>query len=120
MKVLWILCLVGAAAVFGYQLAGPVVMPPEGTKIEMYELILEEDSYGLSWSPDTTGYPITLGTNLINSEGEAWRGVIGGQYEIMRSDGSFTYLDINGVFIHSGTWFMIENFQITDHPYQVE
>jgi len=116
MKALWKLCLVVVVAVGG--LAGQVVMPPEDTKVEMIELILEEDCYGLDWRPDTAGYPITLSTNLINPEGEAWRTAVGGDYEIMWPDGSFTFLDINGVFIRSGTWFTIENYQITDHPYQ--
>ncbi|MDR2577524.1 MAG: hypothetical protein LBC70_01755 [Chitinispirillales bacterium] len=117
MKALWKLCLVVGVGVVG--LAGQMVMP-KGTGCEIFDLVLEEDSYGLSWRPDTAGYPITLGTNLINSEGEAWRAAVGGHYEIMRSDGSFTVLDINGAFIRNGTWFMIENFQITDHPYQVK
>jgi len=117
MRALWKLCLVVVVAVGG--LAGQVVMkPPEGTKIEMIEWGLGEDCYGLWWEADTTGYPRALSTKLINSEGEAWRAGVGGHYKIMRSDGSFTNLDKNGVFIRSGTWFTIENFQITDHPYQ--
>jgi len=117
MRALWKLCLVVAVSVFGHQVAGSVVMP-EGTKIEMIEWVLGEDSYGLWWEADTTGYPRTLSTKLINLEGEAWRAAIGGWYTIMRADGSFTYLNKNGVFIRSGTWFTIENYQITDHPYQ--
>jgi hypothetical protein len=121
MKALWKLCLivVVAAAVFGQQVAGPLVASKD-TKLEMSEWILEENSYGLHWRPDTTGYPITLSAKYINSEGEAWRAAIGGQYKVMRPDGSYTYLDINGVLIHHGTWFSIENFQITDHPYQTQ
>ncbi|MCL2268999.1 MAG: hypothetical protein FWC23_07425 [Chitinispirillia bacterium] len=116
MKALWKLCLVVVVVVGG--LVGQVVMPPEGTKIEMIEWALGEDCYGLDWRPDTAGYPRTLSTKLINSEGEVWRAGVGGLYTIMRADGSFTDLDINGVFIRSGTWFTIENYQITDHPYQ--
>jgi len=117
MRALWKLCLVVVVAVGS--LVGQVVMkPPEGTKIEIIEWTLEGDSYGLYWRPDTAGYPRTLSTKLITSEGEAWRATIGGWYTIMRADGSFTYLNKNGVFIRSGTWFTIENFQITDHPYQ--
>jgi len=112
MRALWKLCLVVVVAVGG--LAGQVVMP----KDIMCDMKLEEDSYGLDWRPDTAGYPITLSTNLINSEGEAWRTIGSGYYTIMRADGSFDDFDKNGVFIRSGTWFTIENFQITDHPYQ--
>jgi hypothetical protein len=120
MKALWKLCLVVVVGVGG--LAGQeVVWPPEGTEVEWVELRhLESDCLGgFTWKPDTAGYPITLSTSLINSEGEAWRAAIGGYYEIMRPDGSFTEYDINGVFIRSGTWFTIENFQIINHPYQM-
>jgi hypothetical protein len=118
MKALWKLCLVVVVGVGG--LAGQeVVWPPKGTEVEWRDIILEEDSYGLYWRPDTAGYPITLSTSLINSEGEAWRACVGGYYRIMRPDGSFTRYDINGAFIRSGTWFTIENFLITDHPYQM-
>jgi hypothetical protein len=119
MKALWKLCLVVVVGVGG--LAGQeVVLPPEGTKVEWIEVNLEESGWGLYWRPDTAGYPITLSTNFINSEGEAWRIADGGGYKIIRADGTFTFLDTNGVLRLSGTWFMIENFQITDHPYQIQ
>jgi len=113
MRALWKLCLVVVVAVGG--LAGQMVMP-EGTQCGIFYWYLSVGHR--DWWPDTTGYPITLDKNLINAEGEAWRAAIGGRYTIMRADGSYTAFDINGVIIRNGTWFTIENYQITDHPYQ--
>jgi len=110
MRALWKLCLVVVVAVGS--LAGQMVMTQCGV-FYWYLSVGHQD-----WDPDTTGYPITLDKNFINAEGEAWRAAIGGRYTIMRADSSFTDFDRKGVFIRSGTWFTIENYQITDHPYQ--
>jgi hypothetical protein len=117
MKTLWKLCL--GVVVGG--LAGQMVTAEDWILGNIKcEMVLERNSYGLYWNPDTAGYPITLSADIINAEGEAWRAVVGGSYTFMRPDGSFTALDKKGVLLQSGTWFMIENFQITDHPYQTE
>jgi hypothetical protein len=97
-------------------LAGQAGIPriPKDATVGMFFWDLRYPRYDNGQIPDMTGYPITLDPYLINAEGKAWCAVIDGYYIIMRTDSSFTKMDTKGVFLLSGTWSTIENFQIIE------